>query len=166
MPRRNAVARRQPPGAQRQLLEHSALLLARALVDRTRSLYRELERHTGAPVQMHRALASVAASPGIAASQLASELGMQRSALSHLLRSLVERGWVERRRDAQDQRSVHLFVTASGNRMVHATSGRVAGILQHAVNQLDDRDLARLERSLAALLRHIEPPLPVRDADR
>ncbi|MGC4030009.1 MAG: MarR family transcriptional regulator [Steroidobacteraceae bacterium] len=160
MPRPTGVARRRPQAAQREALEHSALLLARALVDRMRSLYRELERHTGAPVQMHRALACVAASPGIAASGLANELGMQRSALSHLLRSLVERGWVQRQRDVLDQRSVRLFVTASGHEVVQATAGRVAGILQRAVNQLDDRDLVRLERSLSALLRHVEPPLP------
>jgi hypothetical protein len=36
-------------------------------------------------VQAHRALAVIAAEPGIQSSRLASSLGMQRSALSHLL---------------------------------------------------------------------------------
>lgn len=145
----------EPLVAGRQELERSALLLARLLVDRTRTLYRELEKRTGAPVQVHRALACVAAAPGIQASRLADELGMQRSALSHLLRSLEERGWILRRRDADDQRAVHLYVTAAGRAVVKATSGRVAGVLQRAVRRLDDRELRELERSLAALQRHV-----------
>lgn len=41
------------PGAS---LEHQSLLATRTLVDRMRSLYRNLERLTGAPVAFHRAL--------------------------------------------------------------------------------------------------------------
>jgi MarR family transcriptional regulator, organic hydroperoxide resistance regulator len=128
------------------------LLAARALVDRMRTLYRELERRTGAPIAMHRALACIAAEPGITASRLASALGMQRPALSHLLRSLGERGWVERRRSDSDQRSVRLHVTTAGRTVLSATSGRVAGRLQRAVHTLDDRTLAELASSLQALL--------------
>jgi DNA-binding MarR family transcriptional regulator len=148
--------------------EQSALLLARTLVDRTRALYRELELRTGAPVQAHRALAGISANPGIPASQLAESLGMQRSALSHLLRTLAKEGWIERRRSDDDQRSVRLFVTAAGNGVVGATSGRIVGVLQHAVEQLDARHLLELERSLGALLKHIDGPSPdiILSADR
>ena len=152
------MSRRSPIGpltTGRQELERSALLLARLLVDNTRGLYRELEKRTGAPVQMHRALACVAGAPGIQASRLAAELGMQRSAVSHLLRSLEERGWVLRRRDTEDQRAVHLYVTPAGRAVVKATSGKVVGVLQRAVQSLDDRELRELERSLAALQRHV-----------
>lgn len=146
--------------AQRELQERASLLLARALVDRTRALYRELEQRTGAPVQVHRALACIAAAPGIPASHLASELGMQRSAVSHLLKALVTRGWIERRRADDDQRSVHLYVTAAGRGIVGATSGRVVGILQRAVQKLGDDELAQLEHSLGALLQHVDKPAP------
>lgn len=150
-----------PPGSRsRDQREHAALLLARTLVDRARTLYRELERRTGAPVQAHRALAVIAAEPGIQSSHLASALGMQRSALSHLLRTLAERGWIERRRRGEDQRSVHLFVTPAGRGIVGATDGRMVGVLRHAVEQLDDTQLEHLEHSLQALLQHIEAPAP------
>lgn len=150
-----------PPGTTpRAQREHAALLLARTLVDRARALYRELEQRTGAPVQAHRALAVIAAEPGIQSSRLASSLGMQRSALSHLLRTLAEHGWIERRRSGDDQRSVHLYVTAAGRGILGATAGRMVGVLQHAVEQLDDVRLAELERSLGALLQYIEPPAP------
>ena len=87
-------------------------------------------------------------------------LGMQRSALSHLLRTLAERGWIERRRRGEDQRSVHLFVTPAGRGIVGATDGRMVGVLRHAVEQLDDTQLEHLEHSLQALLQHIEAPAP------
>jgi DNA-binding MarR family transcriptional regulator len=148
-----------PPGTSvRAAREHAALLLARTLVDRARALYRELEEHTGAPVQAHRALALVAGEPGIQSSQLAARLGMQRSAVSHLLRTLQDHGWIERRRDSEDQRSVHLFVTTAGREIVKATAGRMVGVLQHAVEQLDDVELEQLESSLQALLQHISDP--------
>jgi DNA-binding MarR family transcriptional regulator len=140
--------------------EQAALLLARTLVDRTRTLYRELEHRTGAPVQAHRALAGISSAPGIQSSQLAHSLGMERSALSHLLRALSEQGWIERRRSADDQRAVHLYVTAAGTGILGATAGRMAGVLRRAVEQLDAATLAELERSLQALLAHIEAPSP------
>lgn len=148
------------PSRTRAEREQTALLLARTLVDRTRTLYRELEQRTGAPVQAHRALAGISAAPGIQSSQLAQSLGMERSALSHLLRALSNQGWIERRRSADDQRSVHLFVTAAGNGILGATAGRMAGVLRRAVERLDSATLAELERSLQALLSHIEAPSP------
>ena len=148
--------RSEAESGRRERQERAALLLARALVDRTRALYTELERRTDAPVQMHRALACVAARPGIQSSSLAAELGMQRSAVSHLLKALALRGWIERRRSNADQRSVHLYITAAGRRLVSATSGKVVGILQRAVRKMGDAELAELERSLAALLHHVK----------
>jgi MarR family transcriptional regulator, organic hydroperoxide resistance regulator len=146
---------RPPDAPTRSAREHATLLLARALVDRARALYRELEERTGAPVQAHRAMALIASEPGIQSSRLAAALGMQRSAVSHLLRPLQQRGWIERRRDSADQRSVHLFVTNEGSEVVKATAGRVVGVLQHAVEQLDDTQLAEAERSLHAILQHM-----------
>ena len=76
------------------------------------------------------------------------------------LRSLCERGWVERRRSATDQRSVKLHVTSAGRGILNATSGRVAGTLQRAVHSLDDRELGKLADSLHALLRHLPDVAP------
>lgn len=146
--------------ASRTLLERDALLRARQLVDHMRALYRELESRTGTPVVMHRALAVIDAEPGIPASQLAAALGLQRSTMSHVLKALAMNKWIERRRSEADQRSVRLHVTPAGRSIMHATTGRVAGVLQRAVRQLGEQQLAELDRSLQALLRHIDPPQP------
>jgi len=154
-----------PPGStradqERTQLERAALLAARTLVDRMRSLYRELERLTEAPITMHRALTCIGDQPGVTASKLALALGMQRPAVSHVLRGLAERGWIERRRSDVDQRSVRLHVAAAGQRTLEATAGRAVGTLQRSVRHLSNAELAGLNLGLDALLKHLADTPP------
>ena len=142
----------------RDSLERRALLAARALVDRMRTLYRELERLTGAPIAVHRALACIGAEPGIAASKLATAVGMRRPALSHVLRGLVDRGWVERVRSDSDQRSVRVYLTTAGRQLLGATAGRAVGALQRAVRQLPNDRLEGLAEGLEDMLTHLPAP--------
>jgi len=151
---------------QRARLERAALLAARTLVDRMRALYRELERMTGAPITMHRALTCIGEEPGMTASKLAEMLGMQRPAVSHVLRGLTERGWIERRRHAADQRSVKLHVTPRGQMILDATGGRAVGTLQRSVRQVSPAQLAGLAAGLEAVLTHLPPPLPTQHVRR
>jgi DNA-binding MarR family transcriptional regulator len=142
----------------RAALERDALLSARALVDRMRTLYRELERMTDAPITVHRALACIGEDPGIPASRLATRLGMQRPAVSHVLKGLAARGWIERRRHEGDQRSVQIHPTADGHQILRATSGRAVGTLQRAVRGLSAGQLEQLAGGLAALLARLPAP--------
>lgn len=149
---------RRPRTTNRVLLERRALLAARALVDRMRTLYRELERHTGAPIAVHRALACIGAEPGMVASKLAAALGMRRPALSQVLRVLVERGWAVRERSDTDQRSVRIYLTSSGRLLVGATAGRAVGTLQRAVRQVSNTRLEGLAAGLEDMLAHLPTP--------
>ena len=160
---RKRIVRSTPGLTTRGALERDALLSARALVDRMRTLYRELERMTDAPITVHRALACIGEEPGIPASRLAIRLGMQRPAVSHVLKGLVARGWIERRRHEGDQRSVQIHPTADGQQILRATSGRAVGTLQRAVRSLNARQLQQLADGLAALLARLPdapPPQP------
>ena len=150
----------------RSRLERTSLLAARTLVDRMRALYRELERMTGAPITMHRALTCIGEEPGITASKLAESLGMQRPAVSHVLRGLTERDWIERKRHAADQRSVRLRVTPRGQLILDATGGRAVGTLQRSVRRLSRAQLAGLAAGLEALLAHLPPPRPTQHVRR
>jgi DNA-binding MarR family transcriptional regulator len=153
----------------REALENKALVAARALVDRMRTLYRELERMTDAPITLHRALVCVGNEPGLTASKLAAMLGMQRPAVSHVLKSLVARGWIERRRSEDDQRTVRVFLTLAGKQLLQATAGRAVGTLQRAVCNLSSRDLERLAEGIDAVLTHLPDPsltLPVANPPR
>ena len=147
------MSKKTPPKDQeRAALENRALLAARTLVDRMRTLYRELEQMTGAPITHHRALVSISAEPGLTASRLASLLGMQRPAVSQLLKSMSQRGWVERRRDEQDQRAVHILITAAGRQVLQATAGRAVFTLQRAVCSMSAEKLEELIGSVELLL--------------
>jgi DNA-binding MarR family transcriptional regulator len=145
---------RKTPGRDEELaaLQNRALVAARALVDRMRALYRELEQLTGAPITMHRALVCIGAEPGLTASRLATMLGMQRPAVSQLLKSLTHRGWVERRRSERDQRAVQIFITAEGRQILQATAGRAVFTLQRAVCSLSEKQLEQLISSVERLL--------------
>lgn len=125
-----------------------------------RALYRELERMTDAPITMHRALTCIGEEPGITASRLAARLGMQRPAVSHVLKGLAARGWIERRRHDGDQRSVQIHPTDEGVQILRATSGRAVGTLQRAVRALSAPELRQLAEGLAALLVSLPDPQP------
>ena len=142
----------------RAALERRALLAARALVDRVRRLYRDLEQVTGAPITAHRVLACLGEQQGLAASQLAVALGMQRPALSQVLKGLVERGWVERVRSDSDQRSVHVYLTSTGRQVLAATAGRAVGTLQRAVRQLSRNELEGLAVGIEEVLSRLPAP--------
>jgi DNA-binding MarR family transcriptional regulator len=136
----------------RSALETRALLAARELVDRMRSLYRELEQLTGAPIGLHRALVHIGNEPGLPASRLAVLLGMRRPAVSQTLKSLTLRGWIERRRSDHDQRAVQIHATAAGKQVLRATAGRAVFTLQRAVCQLPREQLEQLAVSAEMLL--------------
>ncbi len=138
--------------AARAALERRALLAARELVDRMRSLYRELEQLTGAPIGLHRALVCIGDEPGLTASRLAARLGMRRPAVSQTLKSLTLRGWIERRRSDLDQRAVQIHPTAAGRQVLRATAGRATFTLQRAVCQLPQGQLEQLAGSVELLL--------------
>jgi len=145
----------------RKELEAEALLAARTLVDRMRTLYRELERLTGAPIAQHRVLSCIATEPGLAAARLAAKLGMRPPAVSHVLKSLTERGWIARRRTVDDQRTVSIQITDLGQQVVNASAGSAVGTLQRAVSGLETADLSKLANGLWALLER----LPEKDVD-
>ena len=136
----------------RAVLESRALLAARALVDRMRALYRELEQLTGAPIGLHRALVCIGAEPGLPAARLAARLGMRPPAVSQVLKALTMRGWIERRRSALDQRTIQIHATAAGRQILRATAGRAVFTLQRAVCRLPQSQLEQLAGSVELLL--------------
>jgi DNA-binding MarR family transcriptional regulator len=80
--------------------------------------------------------------------------------VSHVLKGLVARGWIERRRHEGDQRSVQIHPTAEGLQILRATSGRAVGTLQRAVRGLSARQLRQLADGLAGLLARLPDGQP------
>jgi len=143
-------------GAQARL---RVLAAARALVERVARLHADLERTTGAPIAMLRVLVCIEREPGVRVSRVATLLAMKGPALSHVLRGLVQRGWISRDRSPQDERVVELHLTSAGRRVLRATSGRAVGILQRAVERLPAAALPSLADGLESLILQL-PPMP------
>jgi DNA-binding MarR family transcriptional regulator len=140
---------------QRDRQRREALLAMRAVIDQMRERYRALERATGAPITSHRVLAAIAATPGIGASALAQQLGMNRPAMSQVLKSLDDRGWISRRRDLGDGRSVQLHITQSGGQLVRSTVGRASGTLDRCIRALSDAELRAATLGLRAIAKQL-----------
>ncbi len=141
--------------AQRTAAEREVLLAVRALVDRVRALYRELEDLTDMPIGVLRALTGIEERPGANSSELASMLGLQRPAMSQTLRIMLRRGLVTRVREVRDQRAVQIHLTAEGRRILRISSGRAVDVLKRAVCSLDDADLGALASALPSLLHRL-----------
>jgi MarR family transcriptional regulator, organic hydroperoxide resistance regulator len=140
---------------QRDRQRREALVAMRAVIDQMRERYRALERATGAPITSHRVLAAITATPGIGASALAQQLGMNRPAMSQVLKSLDERGWISRRRDHGDGRSVQLRITQSGGQLVRSTEGRASGTLDRCIRALSDAELRAATVGLRAIAKQL-----------
>lgn len=78
-------------------------------------------------------------------SELASEIGWERSRLSHHLKRMCGRGLTERRASASDGRATDALLTALGRRAVEeAAPDHVALVQRLFFEGLDDADLAAL----------------------
>lgn len=114
--------------------------------------YQDVEKVTGVSGAQLWVLAHVAESPGTGVGALARALAIHQSTASNLLRGLAARGLVVRRRQGADQRSVQLFATARGQRVLRRAPRPRIGVLQQALSDLPPGRLARLYRELDALL--------------
>lgn len=80
-------------------------------------------------------LAIVEANPGISQSELACEVGLDKSVMVAIVDELEKFGWAERRRSLQDRRRHALFVTPAG-----------AGKLDHLFALMDQTEAAVLHQ--------------------
>lgn len=89
-------------------------------------------------------------------SELASRTSASLSRLSHVVKKLEARGWVERSRSASDARVTNATLTPEGWSMIEQLAPKhVASVRQFIFDGLDERDvseLARIGRKLTAQL--------------
>jgi DNA-binding MarR family transcriptional regulator len=76
------------------------------------------------------------------------------------LETLVERGWVRRKRSQEDRRQYVLELTAAGQRARERVEAARAGIAERIERVLDDRDRSDFERIAAKILAAFERTPP------
>ena len=137
----------QVPG--RRGLEAWASLL-RAHATLIRQLDTDLERETGLALADFDVLAQLAKAGGeLRITELAERALISRSGMTRRVSRLVDEGLVRRDRASSDARGVVVALTKAGiSRLAETVPVHARGISQLFVGQLDDQELALLERAL------------------
>lgn len=124
----------------------------RILFNAVRSHFQQVERKSGLGASQVWALGEIRQNPGIGVTQLASRMDIHQTTTSNLVRLLAERGLVRVERKGADRRTVQLFLEPAGVRLLRKVPGPFTGVLPAALEQLDARTLARLDRDLERLI--------------
>ena len=125
-----------------------ALLTAHATL--LRQLEADLERETGLALADFDVLAQLAEAHGeLRMTELADRALISRSGMSRRVARLADEGLVRRDKAGSDGRGVVVALTEAGiARLAEAAPVHVRGISKLFVGQLDDQELALLERAL------------------
>lgn len=88
------------------------------LIDLLREVNRDIGKYVrdvlaahDIPVTSMMMVRNIGAEPGITISALARKTGIAKSHVSNIIRGLEQRGWVEKKEDACDQRILKLYLT-------------------------------------------------------
>jgi len=96
-------------------------------------------------------LKQVIDNPGSTVGDLARELGLRQPNVSAALRSLIQRGFVDRQQQATDRRIAHIVATATGIAEHEAISTAWATPVEAAIAELDPGDIAALDAATPAI---------------
>jgi len=89
-------------------------------------------------------------------SELAEHQNVSLPSMSSTVQTLVERGWLERDRSADDRREVTLRMTEEGRRVLASEHRRLTEWVASKMESLDPKDVKRVERALDILLNLFE----------
>jgi DNA-binding MarR family transcriptional regulator len=141
----------QMPG-RRGLEAWGSLLRAHATL--MRRLDRDLERETGLALADFDVLAQLARAHGeLRITELADRALISRSGMTRRVARLVDEGLVRRDTASTDARGVVVALTKAGMARLDETAPvHARGVSELFVGQLDDRELALLERALSKVI--------------
>jgi DNA-binding MarR family transcriptional regulator len=132
-----------------------ALRQFRVIFGAVRQHFQAVEKACGVSGAQIWAMAVLQQSPGMRVSALAQTMSIHPSTASNLLDKLELAGLVRRERGQTDQRVVTLHLTDAGRRALEKAPQPLTGILTHALGQLSDETLCRLNDDLAELIAHM-----------
>lgn len=89
---------------------------------------------------------------GITPSEIAAERGISPSTLTGILDRLEEKGWIERRRDPADRRSVVIARHPGVTERQRAFHARLGEALTQVMSRMDKDDVERLKTGLDAFM--------------
>ncbi|SCX71880.1 MarR family winged helix-turn-helix transcriptional regulator [Variovorax sp. EL159] len=103
-----------------------------------------------------RTMAVLAAQPGLSATQIADQTGLDKMAVSRALAGLKHHQRVQRRGDPTDQRRGRLYLTATGKALHDTVSALGRQREAELFAGLDAKELARLDATLDKLIAAVQ----------
>ena len=104
------------------------------------------------------AMLSEAPERSLPMSELAARTSSSLSRLSHVVRKLQDRGWIERRPSEHDARVTTASLTPEGMETIVAMApGHVHTVRQLVFDGLDERDVEDLERVVKKIVARLDP---------
>lgn len=129
-----------------------ALRQFRVIFGAVRQHFQVVEKACGVSGAQIWVMATLRQQPGMRVSELAKALSIHTSTASNLLDKIEKVGLVRRERNMPDQRVVRLYLTDTGEKSLALAPQPLTGILTHALDQLPDATLARLNQDLTAVI--------------
>jgi DNA-binding MarR family transcriptional regulator len=145
------------------LTDYTGYLL-RVAYDRARSTKMEAMPADAQPRDFSLLVALVTSGP-ISQQQLAERMRVNRTLVVGIVDELERRGWVERRRDADDRRSYRLHVTPAGEAAVAEMEPRIQEASRTMAARLTAAERERLNALLRGLIAESGRMIPPRLAD-
>jgi DNA-binding MarR family transcriptional regulator len=90
--------------------------------------------------------------PGLRVGEIAVKLAIHQTTASNLLNALLEKGYIEKIRDLEDQRVVKLVLTRQGAAVLKKAPRPTRSLLPEVLRQLDAGSLSSLNKGLDAML--------------
>jgi hypothetical protein len=109
-------------------------------------------------MQGARVLIHLLEQEGLRCSSLANAVGLEATALSHLLRSLADQGLIHRARASRDQRSIEVSLTPKGRdvaKQCRQVNAQTENLLVAGIDQTDVQNLHAILMRMSANLQPI-----------
>ena len=133
--------------------EHDhVLMLCHMLSNRiSRSFSRELERFD-VSVAEWRVMLSLASGFGISGQEITNRWAMDKMAVSRAIGSLEQRGWITRRKNSRDRRSLDLELTGQGLAMYERMLPSANEHYHKLVAGLDEGEMTAFRQTLLSMI--------------
>lgn len=111
-----------------------------------------LERSSGIPGAQLWALHEVAQVDGLSVGELALQMRVHQTTVSNLLSRLDAAGLVRKERSPNDQRIVHLHLSAAGRKALKGVAAPARGLLPNVLDTMTPAQLRKVHDGLAVLV--------------
>lgn len=111
-----------------------------------------VERATGISGAQLWALHEIAQADGLRVGELAARLRVHQTTVSNLLNRLEAAGLVRKGRSPDDQRIVHIHLSAAGRRALRGAAAPARGLLPNVLDGMSPAQLRKVHAGLAVLV--------------